>query len=466
MLISRLRMYHQSVKSLAHRVLEDIRQQHLLSAGQRIGIAVSGGLDSVGLLRLMIELRSEIGAVVSVVHLNHQLRGADSESDEQFVAELAKQHNLEFHFDRNDVRAHAGEKHLSLEAAARHARYQFFERLLRKNVLDRVATAHTLDDQAETVILRLARGTGTRGLAGIYPLLQIAPDKTIVRPLLTIRRKDLKAYLEQLAQEWREDKSNRDLRHSRNRVRHGILPRMEQHLNPSVREALADTAEIARGEEEYWSKEVARLQGSVQKSDRIVNLHELTKLPLALQRRLLRKTCEDLGLRLEFNHVEEILRVLSGALISAQVATQCLVVRKGHELHFQTPHPAPADYEYPLPISVATPVPEAHLLLEAVLIQNGEKSSAACRLNPAVLQAGLTIRNWRAGDRFWPAHAKSPKKVKELLQQHHVTGPERQCWPVVVSGPDVVWLRGFAGSAQFLMKDPDKPALSIREKAL
>ena len=160
-------------------------------------------------------------------------------------------------------------QHLSTEAAARQLRYRYFRQLFEEQKLNRIATGHTLDDQAETVLLRVVRGAGTRGLAGIYPQLQVKGSQfSVVRPLLQTRRKLLEGYLEEIGQDWREDSSNRDLRHARNRVRHGIVPRLERTLNPSVRETLAETADIARSEEEYWQKEVDRVLPEVWQAER------------------------------------------------------------------------------------------------------------------------------------------------------------------------------------------------------
>ncbi|MGH9551236.1 MAG: tRNA lysidine(34) synthetase TilS, partial [Terriglobales bacterium] len=290
-------------------VLEYIRRQDLLHAGDRLGVAVSGGADSVALLRIMLELRPELGIVLSVVHFNHQLRGDESDADEQFVAQLARRQNLELFAGTGDVAAHARSHHLSTEAAARQLRYQYFRRLFEEQKLNRIATGHTLDDQAETVLLRVVRGAGTRGLAGIYPQLQVQGSQfSVVRPLLQTRRRLLEAFLARIGQAWREDSSNRDLRHARNRVRHGIVPRLERTLNPSVRETLAETADIARSEEEYWQKEVDRVLPEIWQAERrTLEAIGLGALPLALRRRVVRAAAESLDLRLEFRHVEEIL---------------------------------------------------------------------------------------------------------------------------------------------------------------
>ncbi len=146
-----------------------IASHDLLHPGERVAVAVSGGADSVALLRLLLELRQELGIVVSVAHVNHQLRGADAEQDAAFVAELAERHGLEFHLATRDVGAYAVEHKLSLEAAGRRVRYAFFSALVKERKVDKVATAHTRDDQAETVLLKLLRGSWLRGLAGIHP---------------------------------------------------------------------------------------------------------------------------------------------------------------------------------------------------------------------------------------------------------------------------------------------------------
>lgn len=471
--------------TLAERIAKYIRRQELLKAGDRVGVAVSGGVDSVALLRLLLELRKELGVVLSAVHFNHKLRGADSDADEQFVSALAHEHKLEFHSDSGEVAAHAAEQHLSLEAAAREKRYSFFTKLLENGRLDHVATAHTLDDQAETVLLRVVRGAGTRGIAGIYPKVRrqsAVPSlrsgqaessrqpnqKTIIRPLLGVRRSDLEIYLKDINQDWREDKSNRDLRHARNRVRHGLLPRLERNLNPAVRETLAETAEIARAEEDYWQTEITRLLPQVwNPGNKQIKLKELSELPLALQRRAVRAAAESFNLRLEFRHVEEILEIASGRGKSTVLTGGWTVSHDKNNLSFD-PQKAksPANYQYPLPIPGRVSIPEIGTCLEAVVVPAEAGYNRGHLLDRSALAGNLLVRNWRAGDRFWPAHTKAPKKIKELLQERHVTGAERTTWPVVTNGSEVVWMRGFPVPANRSLRDGTREAIEIREVAL
>jgi len=540
-------LYYGPVHDLAQNVRDYIRRQKLLKPGDRVGVAVSGGVDSVALLRLLLELRKELGIVLTVVHFNHKLRGAESDADETFVASLASKHKLRFHSTSTDVAVHAARDHMSVETAARELRYKFFWELQRsgkagkispdKASLDKVATGHTLDDQAETVLMRLVRGAGTRGLAGIYPKLSVptglweesaqhsalgnqpadrlqasgsrrkgessrspeekqargagATEPAIIRPLLAQKRKDLETYLASVGQGWRNDSSNRDLRFTRNRVRHGILPRLERHLNPAVREALAETAEIARAEEEYWEHEVERLiraawipvtaaerrQRDISVTNTVpggaLKLELLRQLPTAMQRRLVRSAGELLGLQLEFRPVEEILRIAAGGPRSASLPNGWSVVKGKQELCFErlaagagndTP-----EYEYPLSVPGRVKVPETATIFEAEAVLIGNSSAGHNRdhlLETSALTKELRVRNWRPGDRFWPAHTKSPKKIKELLQELHIAQPERKLWPVVVSSDKIVWLRGFPAPSKLRPKADSNQAVVIREVRL
>jgi tRNA(Ile)-lysidine synthase len=540
------------VHTLAERVLSHIRRQELLRAGDRVCVAVSGGIDSVALLRLLLELRHDLGIVLSVVHFNHQLRGAESDADQDFVLNLAREYDLEFHTDSEDVARHATDEHVSVETAARELRYGFFRHLLGEDGADpqglkpdsfallngtaeavpfheppslrlashqsrtvhltKIATGHTLDDQAETVLMRMIRGAGLRGLGGIHPRIPVEDDDgevsgEIVRPLLAVRRRELEQYLKDIGQLWREDSTNTDARFTRNRVRKLIVPLLEQEFNPAVTENLAELAEIARGEEDYWeneisgwlgttvqwsepdwvraaSKELSLVQiaslgnkssGSSQDPDlrsKIDNAHWLVMNasvsrmwflaePIAVQRRLVKAIGENAGIPLEFKHVEEILRVAaedgaSGKELSLPLGWK--LVREPEELVFVTPdlrEPLQLrDYEYELSVPGRIIVYEAGSTIEVRLVPAGAEAG----YNPdhlwdaESLPGPLRVRNWRPGDRFWPAHTKSPKKIKELLQERHVAQPERRFWPVVVSGDEIVWVRGFSSPAELRAK--------------
>jgi tRNA(Ile)-lysidine synthase len=464
------------------RLLSYIRRHGLMRPGDRVGVAVSGGGDSVALLRLLLEARHDLGVVPAVVHFNHKIRGADADADEQFVRELAARFGLEFFCYSADTPAYAAGHRLSLEAAARELRYRFFDELTADRKLERVATAHTRDDQAETVLLRLVRGAGPAGLAGIHPGVgggissggaPLPPVPRIVRPALDLTRAELRAYLRGVGQPWCEDASNQDVSFTRNRLRQEIMPRLRE-LNPNLDAVLSDTAEIARAEELWWNEILNRLQrdepmwakgahGSLR-----LRLATLAAQPLAVQRRLLRLLALGHGLRLEFQHVEQIRELVGEASQShkrLELPQDWDAVRAGQELWFErrSQPGAPPDYEFALPVPGAVDIPQAGLTIAASISSSGE------RLYPAFAR-DLRVRNWRPGDRYWPAHTAAPKKLKELLQARHIPREHKVRWPVVVSshfsprpgekwgtvnhGDEViVWVPGFGLPEQFRLRE-------------
>ncbi|MGO9519098.1 MAG: tRNA lysidine(34) synthetase TilS [Candidatus Korobacteraceae bacterium] len=473
------------------KVLHYIRDRGLMRAGNRICVAVSGGADSVALLRALLELRAELGIVLAVAHFNHQLRGDGSQADEAFVVDLARQHGLEFSAGRADVREHARQSKQSIEAAGRELRYQWLTQLAEEQRVDCIATAHTLDDQAETVLLKFLRGAGTRGLAGIYPELFTDPqNKTrIVRPMLCVTRDEVEAYLSALGQSWREDESNLDHRFARNRVRHELLPLLERNFNPNIRQVLSDTADLSRAEEEYWQALVER-----ELEDRIVaprekqiprglkparddknrtpggtaeavpfqpsaalrrlSLANFPALPLALQRRLLRRFAETEGLALDFEHVELLLRCAHGELPKTELAGGWTASRRGEclELRAIQPEPTFAGYECVLPIPGEVQLAEVGLTLRATIVREKfakETSEPDNLLSAELLGTELTVRNWRSGDRFWPVHSGSEEKLKRLFAGKHIPAEQRPSWPVALSGEQIVWVRGFPVARAF-----------------
>jgi tRNA(Ile)-lysidine synthase len=207
-------------------------------AGSEVLLAVSGGPDSVALLRGCHEIREELALGLTVAHLNHQLRPTAAAEDAEFVTDLCQALGLDCALGSVDVAERAREARLSLEAAARQVRYEFFERIARERGCTSVAVAHTADDQAETILHHIVRGTGIAGLGGMRNQRELAEGIMLVRPLLQVRRRDVLAYLEELRQPYRIDASNSDPAHTRNRVRQSLLPLIEQEFNPQAVEAL------------------------------------------------------------------------------------------------------------------------------------------------------------------------------------------------------------------------------------
>ena len=474
-----------------------IRERGLMRAGDRVCVAVSGGADSVALLRVLLELRAELGIVLAVAHFNHQLRGNDSEADEAFVADLARRHGLEFFAGRADVREHGANSKLSVEAAGRQLRYGWLGGLAAEQRFDSIATGHTVDDQAETVLLKFLRGAGTRGLAGTYPSVEAKKQGEtrsgstlrIVRPLLCVTRTEVETYLSTLGQSWREDESNLDHRFVRNRVRHELLPLLEQNYNPNIREVLSEAAELWRAEEEYWQGLVEEeLEGrqfpephdpkteiplglkpgilaarngtaeavpfQARASGRRLHLANFSAMPLALQRQLLRRFAETEGVALDFEHVERLLRCALGELRQAELPGGWMASCRGACLYLRAPESEPSciDYEYSLTVPGEARIIEVGFTLKALIVRQevaAESEETDSLLNAELLGPELTIRNWQPGDRFWPMHSGSEEKLKRLFAERHIPAEQRPSWPVALSGDAIVWVRGFPVARAF-----------------
>jgi tRNA(Ile)-lysidine synthase len=420
----------------------------LLRPGLRLAVGLSGGADSVVLLRALAERSRELGLVLHAAHLHHGLRGEEADGDLAFARALAAQLGLHFHEARVDAGATAKEHAETVEEAARRLRYGWFRQLMASGEVEAVATAHTHDDQAETVLAKFLRGAWTQGLSGIHPVIEF-PEGRILRPLLSTTRTEIEAYLNALGQDWREDSSNRHLTFTRNRIRHELLPLLE-NWNPQLREHLAQMATLARDEEAWWTAELARLTpqlllegrpvrggGRAAGDNLALDVSRFAQLPPALQRRLLRHAAEQSGAAVDFPSTEALrdLALTGHAGQKLQLAHGLRAERTARELRLATEADGQnvdlaAEYTVPIPGEVAAPAFGLRLRIEVT----EPAKAGVCRV--------ATLRNWKPGDRIRLRHASAPRKVKEVLERLRVTGSSRALWPVLELHGRIVWMQG------------------------
>ncbi len=477
---------------LLRRIEQEIRRAGLLRAGQRVGVACSGGADSVALLLLLDESKDRLGLRLLVAHLNHQLRGTESDADESFVRSLAERRGLEFVGRREDIAARARKMRLNLEAAGREARLEFFATLLAERKAEVVATAHTMDDQAETVLARLLRGAGTRGLAGIYPVVELGAGR-LVRPLLGVRRSELRDYMSEREQPWREDTSNLDRRRLRNRIRLELLPQ----LGLAVVESLARLAEQAREEEDLWaalSEESYRTLVRRQNDDCELEVNALLApgravggLPervrnaaaRALARRLIRRVVAavrgDLR-RLTQAHVESVVRLAEEGQSGQRVMLPGVEVERVFErLVFRGaksgPHEKQQETAGAFAVSLdgpgSVPLPDGGLLrLKFVAVGQGESGYNEWKraADADRMTFPLMLRTWQPGDRFQPVGATRGRKLKELFHQARVPAGQRRRTPVLLRGDEIVWVAGLGPAAGYELMPGSRRALVIEAK--
>lgn len=431
-----------------------------LRPGLRLVIGLSGGADSVGLLCLLAERNREkgreLGLVLHAAHLHHGLRGEEADADLEFSRVLALKLEIPFHHARVDTAAEARARGETIEEAARRLRYQWFRQLMSEGsprAVDAVATAHTRDDQAETVLAKFLRGAWTEGLSGIHPALE-SPEGKIVRPFLATTRTEIECWLRERNQPWREDSTNRHLTFTRNRIRHELLPQLEC-WNARLREHLAQMAELARDEEAAWQAELARLApqlilpgrpvrggGRAASLDLAVDITRLTGLSLALQRRVLRHAAGQCGISIDFPATESLRRLaLTGRASQKLELPHGLCVERAHrELRFSLQPPSySADNGTKVAPEIAVPIPS---VLEAPVygIRLSLEFAGASASN-AVSSMAL-LRSWKPGDRVRLRHSGTARKVKEVLERMKVTGSARTRWPVIEFGGRIVWMKG------------------------
>jgi tRNA(Ile)-lysidine synthase len=476
------------------RVLHTVERHSMIWSGDRIGVAVSGGADSVALLRLLAELRAQLGIQLFVLHFHHQLRGADADEDELFVARLARELGFDFLADRADVASEARRHGWNLEDAGRRLRYEFFASVVSSHSLNCVAVAHTLDDQAETVLAHLLRGTGLAGLAGIYPVV-----RSIIRPLLDIGREELREYLLTLRQPWREDATNLDTSRTRARIRHKLLPLLQREFEPATVTHLARMAGLAREEEIFWhtleNERFAALTSREPSGGLSLSVADLLSpissfpaagdesgftgraniMPaLALTRRLVRRIFFELrGSRqqLTARHVEDVLQLATKSQSGSRIELPGVLAERrfdrlvfscatadgrlgkngkedqtGFQFEYTIAHPGSSE-------SARIVVPEIHRQFTLKVIDWPSGSRETSRGRDTVdldrLSWPLILRNWRPGDSYRPHRRLRVRKLKRMLLESRVPKRDRTSWPVLISGGSLVWALGFPIADEF-----------------
>lgn len=474
--------------SLTQRVLQTIGRHALLRDGTRVLVALSGGADSVALLLLLRELEQDgVLTVAGAAHLNHQLRGAEADADEAFCAALAAGIGLPFLAGRADVAARARTEKRSIEDAARAARYEFLERAADELSADAIAVAHTREDQAETFLLRLLRGSGTRGLAAIQPRAG-----RVVRPLLDVARADLRAFLASRGQPFREDASNADRTIPRNRVRHELIPYLESHFSPGVTDVLARDAALARQDEEFLRGEAIKLAGGIVLTNEAVRIDVagLSRAPRALSSRVVQMALEQhAGSKpISFDHVEQVLALAAdgtslprrsrGAAKAGAVSLPGqYAVRAGGTIVLRPGRSRIAAGANSFAFSLSIPG-EVELRPQRLAVgaerapvaapQSGRPRTWAGRGTEVGVAAGalelpLAVRSRRPGDRFRPLGAPGDRKLQDFLVDRKVARDDRDSLPLVVDGRDrIVWVVGQAVAEDFRVTDPSQGVLLLK----
>ena len=450
----------------------EVRRSGFFHAGDRVGVAVSGGPDSILLLAYMNQLARELGLTLAVVHFNHHLRDLESDADERFVRERADLLGIDFLLGQADVARVARENHRNLEAAARELRYRFFFSLVNQGRLDKVVTAHTANDQAETVLLRLLRGAGTRGLGGIYPVL----EGKVVRPFLSVTRADVEQELEKRKLEWRLDSSNLNPKFRRNKIRRELLPMLQKEFNPEVVGALKELSDRARDDEEYMeeqARERARAWRAHEGQEEKIPTRPLIEFPATLGRRVLRQmiVASRGDLRgITYQHIEALRRFAHSAQSGHKLALPGgWEARKEFDWLIIAPEPRAkdqSDFCYSVQVPGEICIPQSGLTFHFKIVGPEEPPKAYntlgwISLHSQTLSGPLVLRNWRAGDRYRALGSQRVQNLKEFFAKRKIPTGQRKLWPVLVCGEEIVWVKDFPPASD-VAASPDSRQVLIR----
>jgi tRNA(Ile)-lysidine synthase len=465
---------------LGQRVLGFIQENQLVSGQHCLLVAVSGGPDSVCLLNILVKLREELGIRLHVAHLNHQLRGTESEADAQYVSDLAHRLDIPATIEQRDVKAYQAQQHISLEEAAREVRYTFLAQVAKSIGANRVAVGHTANDHIETILMHLIRGTGTKGLRGLQPSSQwqsSGSSLTIIRPLLPVSRQETADYCHTHQLTPRIDASNLSLSPLRNRIRHQLLPLLESY-NPQVAEALLRTARIAGDDLAFLDKETDRLWGKiVQKQGNTITLNKgkFLESPPALKRYLLRRVIEDLlgSLKdIESRHIEEIMDALTKPAGKRLDLPRGLVFSIEYDQYLVGPEPAALSpfpilgAEFPLKLPGKTVLPgwriEATIMSREQTAEKDEDFTAY--LDRDKTGDKLLVRPRQPGDRFQPLGMSQPKKLGEFMIDSKIPSAWRQRIPLVCSPQHILWVVGWRIDERVKVTEDTKKVLCLKFK--
>jgi tRNA(Ile)-lysidine synthase len=457
-----------------------IRRFDLLKKGDRILVALSGGPDSVALLHALLAIRHELCLKLSVAHLNHKLRGSESDEDERFAKKLASRLKLRFFSKRVDVKREAKKRKASIEEAARDVRYRYLQKLALQIRADKIAVGHHADDQAETFLMRLLRGAGGAGLSGIPP-----KRGKIIRPLIQIRREEIETFLKANKIPYRLDSSNYLADHFRNKIRLSLLPKIREDFNPRIVESLNRTADIISLQQEYIEERCEQILRDIGISGRsrrrragrrrmALGLEQLAGYDTCLQREMIRLSVKELKgdlNQLSFESVDRALKLIcqkkSGRKV--RLANRIWVELSGKELVFYEGETK--GYDYPLTLPGEVNLREWGVKMTAEILGRKpvrksllHQSQNVAFLDWEKLKAPFRLRTRKRGDKFRPLGMKGTKSLADFLIDAKVPRHLRDEVAILTSNDRIVWVVGYRVSDEFRVSGNSRKVLKLKAR--
>jgi tRNA(Ile)-lysidine synthase len=456
--------FHLMTTDFIHRFRAFSETHQLLTKGDHILAAVSGGADSVALLFLLLDVVSDLELTIGIAHVNHGLRGKAADRDNQFVNKLADNHQLPFYSVQEDVHSYAKQRKLSIEEAAREVRYLFLEKVRSSNRYDSIALGHHAGDKAETVLINLVRGTGIRGMSGIRP-----KNNHLIRPLLFAERREIEAFLRNRGQKWMTDSTNRDVRFLRNRIRRSFLMPIES-IRPGTISTIGRTADSLAEIDEFLYSESQRVRPFVSQrlsnDEIILDINPFLHYFTAVRKAVLFRILEEFDYRMHASDAVAILDLAERRRSGAKLEFDSLrVICSGGALVFYRSFPELGSIPVLPNESVALPNGFGSLVTE-LLDNKFQKDQDA---NPCVeyldydrIKGPMAVRSIHPGDWFIPLGMTGKKKLQDFFIDEHVPNYRRGTIPILTSGEEILWVVGHRIDDRFKLTPTTHRVLKVR----
>ncbi len=441
-----------------------ILANQLIRQGEKIIVAVSGGIDSTVLLDTLYKLKDRWKLSLALIHLNHQLRGRESDEDEDFIRQIGKNYGIDCYIERVNTTLVAESKKLSLQEAARNLRYNFFSKVRASSGFSKIAIGHNADDNAETMLINIFRGAGVHGLTGI-PVSRA--DNGVIRPLLFASRLDIETYALENRIPYRVDSSNLKTDYLRNYIRLKLLPTIRENINPNISATLGRTGILFSELEEFLAEEVRRqlpeiIIQKLEDEEIVIDLDKLHSKPAFLQEHFLNKIAKDfIQAEISFTTVRAIHKTTKSETGTACSIKSDIVFYKdrnrGVFKHIRQPKP----FRYEIQINNSYDLDKYYFSSEFVDKAKFDKNPAIEFIDADLLSDKLILRNWREGDWFLPFGMKGKKKISDFFIDEKIPIFKKNSIPILESNGDIIWVCGLRLDDRFKITNSSKRILKL-----
>ncbi len=453
------------MKKTEQKVLKFIDENALVLRGDKIIVSFSGGPDSVFLLYFLKKFQNRFHLSLTAFHLNHMLRGKDADLDESFCENMCSRLNIPFYSVRKNIRQYSLKYKISIEEAGRKIRYSELDKLIKRTGFNKIATAHHINDNAETVLLNLIKGTGLKGISGI-PVVR----DNIIRPVLIVYKEEIIKYLNEEKLTYRVDSSNEDLDYERNFIRHKLLPLIKQNLNPSVEFALFNSSRNIRNIYSYLLDKTNIVLKDIlpDKNGLRIPLEILSKLDDELLTFALKElTGRNFSVNLTFNNINSLKNlVVKDSGVKIKVSGDLIVYKERKDLIFIRNCDSPEFNDVYEELVIGEEKAVGNLIISAkpiekTIIAPGKDKTREFISIDHILDNKFIIRTWMEGDRFIPFGMKGSKLVSDFLNEIKIESHRKKNQLILVNGKKIVWVIGHRLDDTFKIKKDTKKVLEL-----